>query len=345
MAEPESEESRTDEFLAALVLHQVFLTRAAGGISRDVTLTLNRSERRIRDAIRNRLENAPGGLRNARELRRMQSLLRVVRTARGAAWAKAQAQIIEAMRDLAKYEPDFYARAISRISGQDILTPGASTTREILRARPFEGRLLREWVKHLEAEDIRRLEAAIRAGMVSGETPDVIVQRVVGRTALKGRDGVTQLTRNQVEALTRTAVTHVTSEVDREIASANRSLFTSEVWVSVLDSWTTPQCRALSGRTFEVGEGPYPPLHFRCRSKRAPVFRGDEEPRQPTYSEWLRRQPAAVQNEILGVTRGRLFRSGDLTLDRFINRNGDQIPLKDLARLESEAFAQAGIQI
>ena len=41
---------------------------------------------------------------------------------------------------------------------------------------------------------------------------------------------------------------------------------------------------------------------------------------------WLGRQSAAFQDDVLGRTRGLLFRKGGLRLDRFVNRAGDELP-------------------
>lgn len=66
-------------------------------------------------------------------------------------------------------------------------------------------------------------------------------------------------------------------------------------------------------------------------------------PAHTTYQQWLSRQSAAIQDDILGPTRGRLFRQGELTLDSFVDRSGAEIPLRDLSRMHAEAFEKAGI--
>jgi SPP1 gp7 family putative phage head morphogenesis protein len=62
-----------------------------------------------------------------------------------------------------------------------------------------------------------------------------------------------------------------------------------------------------------------------------------------SYQQWLTRQPANFQDQVLGVTRARLFRKGNLPLDKFVTRAGDEINLTDLAKLEKEAFIRAGL--
>lgn len=64
-----------------------------------------------------------------------------------------------------------------------------------------------------------------------------------------------------------------------------------------------------------------------------------------SYQVWLKRQSDMFQDEVLGKTKAKLFRDGGLTLDKFINRLGDELTLKELALLEVEAFHKAGIDV
>ena len=66
-------------------------------------------------------------------------------------------------------------------------------------------------------------------------------------------------------------------------------------------------------------------------------------PAAVNYQQFLTRQSNSFQNDVLGTTRARLFRRGNLTLDRFVNRAGDEIPLRDLVKLERQAFIDAGL--
>lgn len=52
-------------------------------------------------------------------------------------------------------------------------------------------------------------------------------------------------------------------------------------------------------------------------------------PADVTYDEWLRRQPTAFQNDVLGSARGAAFRSG-ARLDQFVSRSGDTLNLSEL---------------
>lgn len=62
-----------------------------------------------------------------------------------------------------------------------------------------------------------------------------------------------------------------------------------------------------------------------------------------SYADWLRRQSKAFQTDVLGPTRAKLFRDGELPLTKFVNRAGDDLSLRELARREAGAFRRAGL--
>lgn len=143
-------------------------------------------------------------------------------------------------------------------------------------------------------------------------------------------------------------------------------------WVSILDSVTSQICRSLDGQVFPFGKGPIPPAHPNCRSsiiaemlgrwlKRGPTGRFAKRDERKatgakgtetvdgkvTYYEWLKTQPAAFQDDALGVTRAKLFREGGLSAAAFaklnLGRNFQPLTLDEMRRLKPNAFRRAGI--
>lgn len=53
-------------------------------------------------------------------------------------------------------------------------------------------------------------------------------------------------------------------------------------------------------------------------------------PGKTNYDQWLRRQPAKFQNEVLGIGKGKMFRKG-LKLDQFVDRKGKEFTLDELS--------------
>lgn len=66
-------------------------------------------------------------------------------------------------------------------------------------------------------------------------------------------------------------------------------------------------------------------------------------PADTTYPEWLKRQPAAFQDDVLGPTRGALFRRGGMKVTQFVDHSGKTITLHQLAKTDPSAFMKAGL--
>lgn len=381
-------------FFDALIRHQIFLLRMAGSTRNDIVELLNATERDMAERIRVRLGSGRGF--SPAQLARVDALMADIAAFRGAAHAEILTLLIKTMNDFVVKEAGFVKKAFETVVPVEIETtlPTQGTLRALVRERPFEGRTLRQWARNMATRDLQRIEQQIRIGIVQGEGGAAIARRVVGTARLKGRDGVTQLTRRTAEMITRTATIHYSNSAREEFLSANAEFFGPELYVATLDGVTTPICRSLDGREFPVGEGPMPPLHMLCRSLRVALITQDvigtrpfkpttertlvreftngrltsraklphgtkgqfdqfarrrareligRVPAKVTYTEWLRTQSATFQDDVLGVTKGRLFRRGNLPLSKFVNRAGDEIPLSQLARTDASAFRAAGL--
>lgn len=64
-----------------------------------------------------------------------------------------------------------------------------------------------------------------------------------------------------------------------------------------------------------------------------------------SYEKWLRTQSTQFQDDVLGITKGKLFRDGGLSLDKFVHRNGDEVTISELVTLERQAFQAAGLDV
>ncbi|RLB68454.1 MAG: hypothetical protein DRH08_00910 [Deltaproteobacteria bacterium] len=122
----------------------------------------------------------------------------------------------------------------------------------------------------------------------------------------------------------------------------------------VADGLVVHNCMSLDGHVFKVGEGQRPPAHPQCRSTTVPVLKSWSElgiplkdsptntraalngqvPAEITYPKWFKRQPEAFQREVLGPGRFELYKSGKISLDRFVDSTGRTLNLGELRRLE-----------
>jgi SPP1 gp7 family putative phage head morphogenesis protein len=387
------ERTANELLLDALIRHQVYLMRLSESVRKRIAAILDATEDDI-DAVINRR------LKTGATLDRLQVLTRLIRNIRLKAWDQVDETWLEEAIDIAKNEPALVAGIMSTVAPVvlDIVLPPAPLLKAIVTSKPFQGKTLKEWAQQLRRDDLSRIEGQIKIGMIQGETGPQIARRVTGTVSMRGRDGTTEVTRRQAQAITRTAINHITNWAKRELYELNADIIDEELFVATLDNRTTAVCRGNDGKRFEVGKGPIPPLHWNCRSVRVAIFNGaalgerpfksatetrlirefseqrdlkgvktrDDLPRglkgpfdrfararvrqltgrvpaSTSYNSWLKTQTAEFQDDVLGPTRGKLFRDGGLQLDQYINRQGDELTLSQLARQHASAFRAAGL--
>jgi SPP1 gp7 family putative phage head morphogenesis protein len=387
------------DFTDALVRHQIYLQRYSGQLRNDIIEILNASEEDIAMRIRDKLQTSDG-IPTSQDWKRLQTLKALLEAIRTDAWDEAKTLLQDQMIELSYQEPTLLDRNLKTILPVlvDTVMPSENLLRGIATSRPFEGLVLKDWADKMAAEDIRRIGGAVQAGMVAGDDAATIARRVVGTGSFKGADGVTEITRRQVQSVVRTAVQHVANESREAWLDENSDIFNEEQFVATLDSRTTPVCRANDGQRFPIGDGPRPPLHFCCRSLRIAVIDGalaGNRPAKPltekmlvkeyasqkglegvktrdnlpygtkgaydkwargriremvgpvpateTYQTWLAKQGNAFQEDVLGKTKAKLFRNGELTLDKFVDQNGSGLTLEQLAKKHADAFRAAGL--
>lgn len=277
-----AQRTANENLLDALIRHQTYLLRYSGFVRNRIWSILDLTEESIARLIATKLA-AGTGMTSPREVQRMQALMKAIEALRAEAWKNATDWLEEQMVDLAYKEPMAMSAMINTVAPVVIETvlPASRLLKAIALSRPFEGRLLRDWADTLQAEDLRRVHAAIQLGMVAGETTDAITRRVIGTKALSGTDGVVEMTRRQVQAIVRTAIQHVANSSRDAFMQENADVLLAEKFVATLDSRTTPVCRANDGKTYPVGKGPRPPLHIACRSLRVGVLDGEQLGNRP----------------------------------------------------------------
>lgn len=357
-----------EELLHRGTSHQIGLIRLSTGLVRRIVAHLNKVEPDLRAQIARRLEliRERGFDLGPATTRRLQELERAVRDILAEGHSALQADLREELVNLAAYEAEFQGRMIQAAVPirLEVVQPARNTLRSVVTSRPIRGRFLRDWAKQLERNDLRRVMESIRIGISEGETVDQMIRRVVGSRTLRYKDGAREVTRRGAEFLVRTSTNHVTTQAREQLYAENQGLIKGVEWVSTLDSKTTHICMARDGKVYKPNQGPRPPGHGGCRSTTAPVVKSwrelgidlDEAPAgtrasmdgqvaaDRDYQAWLSGKGAVFQDEVLGVTKGRLFRDGGLRLDRMVDmKTGREFTLAELRRREETAFARAGL--
>ena len=169
--------------------------------------------------------------------------------------------------DLAAATPAIVNKMIQK-AGITIMLAVPKLTKETTKAwfesSQIQGTFYNDWLAKLESTAVSRVVSETREGLLLHEGTNKVGKRIaqaldVGRKSAEGmaHNGLFQ------------AINWAENQYFlRNSESINRVRFVAEI-----DRQTTPLCISLSGKVFPLGDSPVPPLHWRCRSSLAPVFK------------------------------------------------------------------------
>jgi hypothetical protein len=344
--------------------HEVDRRRYSQSILRRIIAVLNRSDARLMAQLAEALMRVDA---TAFTVERLEALLGAVRATNAAATREAFALLESELREVAEVESLAAGSALRATipAAVAVHAPVVSVPAEVAyaaaMARPFQGRLLSGWAANVEARRMEAVRNAVRAGFVEGRTTAEVIKTIRGTKALGYADGVLDRPRREVATIVQTALSHTAQMARRESYKANADLIAGVQWVSTLDTRTSPECAIRDGLIYDAEtfaplghsvpwlEGPGR-LHFNCRSVDVPVLKSWKElgidadelpagtrasmdgqvPADTTYGDWLLRQSAERQDEILGPARGALLRDGRLKLPDFYDGKGAPLTLAEL---------------
>ncbi|KAF1706279.1 phage minor head protein [Pseudoxanthomonas sacheonensis] len=347
--------------------HAVNLHRYSNGIVRRMVAVLNRTDARLSAQLAEQLMRLDA---STFTVERLESLLRSVRELNERAYSQVLEALEPEIQGLAEYEAGYQYRALREAVPAAVQirfavsAVGADQVYAAALSRPFQGRLLSGWFQNLPESRMRLIQNTVRAGYMEGRTAAEIVRQIRGTKALNYADGILDRSRRELMTVVNTALSHTAQTARATFADANRDLVKATKWVSTLDARTSEECRIRDGLLYEVDthkpighripwlQGPGR-LHFNCRSVSTLVTKSWRElgidvddmpaatrasmdgqvPADTTYSEWLGRQSAERQDEVLGAARGKLFRQG-IPMDKFYNDKGQWLTLDQLYQRE-----------
>ncbi|WP_332773310.1 minor capsid protein [Pseudomonas sp. ESBL1] len=353
-----------EKLLEQVSRHSVLLERLKAGEVKKFEVYLRRADTHVRDQLTRKELTTYGRSRLEELLGRVGGKLLEIYKAFS---DRMQSDLV----DIAQYEAAFEGRSLAKALLIDAVMPSDSLLRAAINTQPLQvagvdgGKLLKPFLNGWTRTEADRVTNAIRMGVVQGQTNAEITQAIRGTAAQNFTDGVLAVTNRSVRAVVQTAVQHVATTARMETLKANAEVVRAYRIVATLDRKTSVQCRNLDGREYEMGKGPVPPFHIHCRTTITPITRlsalfgqgatrasvgadgGAQVSARLSYYQWLQTQPAAFQDAALGPVRGKLFRDGGLTAERFaalqLDKNFKPLTLDQLKDLEPVAFARAGI--
>ena len=273
-----------------------------------------------------------------------------------------QAKLYSEIIDFANYEAEFNTELLRQNVGNyaNFTLPSsqlleAAMFTDVMQLEPNKGYTIANALRNFDTKKQTQIIQQIRDGIIKGSTTSNITKAIVAI-------GMTQ--RRQAATLARTIINRVSTVARTTTMRENSDVISHYKWVATLDSFTSLICMGLDGKIFkDLKKNPKPPAHFNCRSTISYIVKPefnlgrDVKGTRPSvgadnkaklvsddtnYAKWLRTQPKAFQDEVLGKGKASIFRSGKVKLDKFVDANGRPLSLAQLRALERSMGGTGG---
>lgn len=235
---------------------------------------------------------------------------------------------------------------------------GGALWRRFLGVAFVAGQTIRQHLTRIRDTIVGSVRSRITEGWEAGETTRQIAERIRPPATVDGTgDAVAARAYRELDAVTSDALQGMMVEAQELLVTVNRGVVGRYVWIALLEPprHPCPRCGALHGRVFRIDQSrvslrtdrlfstPTPPLHPRCACTLAYARTGEPLPAVQRFDEWLRDQDEETVVDVLGRTRARLFRDGELEVRDFV-RGDEVLTLRELRRRNEDAFQAAGIE-
>lgn len=337
--------------------HAVYIQRFAGGLDNKFLPFLEQLKRDVTSRV----------VRTDFQQARQEAFLRELTAIQQSAYAAYGEQLAFDLGEWGVSESEWQERSLKTVVDVDtgVPAPGQVITAAATTPMVFPdsniAKTMDSFVRDWSASEIRRVNNIVQTGFITGQTTQEMVRSL---------DTVFDKTiRRNNEAVVRTAVNHMSTVAREQTLLENDDIVIGYRWISTLDSRTSSECRSLDQEVFKFkddGFKPKPPIHPNCRSTTVPELDGrftvDDSPShrpskgsdgselvgsKSSYYGWLKRQPAAFQDQTIGKSRGKLLRNGGMTSDEFAKLSVDDkfrpLDLKEMRKLDPDAFENAGL--
>lgn len=209
-----------------------------------------------------------------------------------------------------------------------------------------EGSPMKAWWAKMAADQAFKFSAAVRQGILAGDTQAELFKRVNETVDLAGRNS---------RALVHTSVSQVLNDARLATLKANADIAPTIMWISALDGNVCIRCGARDGLEWDtltlepIGHNiPFEniPLHVNCRCITSGVTRMVKYALEhdigarasqfgtvkssTTFEEFLSRQSPEFVAESLGKNRAEMFLAGKLSLRDLTSGNGRPLTLEQL---------------
>lgn len=235
------------------------------------------------------------------------------------------------------------APTVAKLSAETL----ASLSKNVL----IEGAPTAAWWEKQSEDTAFKFAAAVRQGVVNGETNEQIVARIAGGRA---EVGIMDIARRNARALVHSSVMAAANDARLATYRKNDRFIAGVRWLATLDGHVCIRCAALDGQAWDLDGNSLPgttvdfqapPIHWndRCVLSPIPKSEGAEGPvigqrassegpveASTTFQQFLERQSPAFIERVLGKQRAALFEAGKITVRDLVSGTGRELSLAEL---------------
>lgn len=232
--------------------------------------------------------------------------------------------------------------------------PSPDQLYEIVYNKPFHGKIMSEWFAKVGQTMQENIYNDFKIGMLEGKSSPEMAKFIFEKKYDAFKAGGIMRSFRDAETVTRTAISITNAAARDQTFIENEDVLDGVEWIATLDDRTDVECMVLHGNVYPINEGPRPPLHYNCRCTIVPVVKSwkdmglgkgrvtkeqmasmDGQVSKPEdYDQWLKSQPADVQDEALGPVRAQLYRDEKLSLDDMVSVDHQLINLDELGYIK-----------
>jgi hypothetical protein len=335
------------ELRDAIIRHALQLQRLAAGQSGEADAILKELERELRALLNSNVLSEAGKAQ-------INALIGEAVDAIHPAYAKIAASLDT--HSLALIVAEKTVEAMNEVLPVDVVAPSPERLASLTKDVMIDGAPSSAWWDKQAEDTAFKFAAAVRQGVINGESNERVVARVVGTS---GEPGILGLARRNARSLVHSSVMSAANDARLATFRRNARFIAGVRWLSTLDSHTCITCAALDGQAWDLNgtklagteiEFTDPPKHWSCRCVLSPIpkafadlgidldeaspgTRASSEGPVPSttgFEEFLKRQPDTFVENTLGKRRAELFIDGKLTLSDLVSGTGRELTLEEL---------------
>lgn len=255
-----------ENLLDNAVSHAIDLQHYSNGEVRKMLVILNKADIQLSEQLVIALQRLP---RESFTVQRLDALLVEVNKLNGGTYQSIKKEfgndLLELTRTEASYQYDLFQSvipvdvSISKIAPEAVYAAAVARPFQISKDKAID---LSSYLEGLSTARAASIKEAIKLGFITGETTDQIVRRIMGTKSKNYADGLMEGSRQHIEGMVRTSVSHISNFTSQRFYEANSGMIKGVMWVSTLDGRTSATCMARDGRVYPIGSGPRPPAHI-----------------------------------------------------------------------------------